>query len=275
MPTLLSKLLTDAKNRWKSIFNEDLRKAGLNWFKVRALKYAPEGKDGIFELKGRKIHFKNGNELLYSLKEIYIDEIYKISFDIPSPYILDCGANIGLSLLYLKELSPSARITAFEPDESNYALLEKNTGDLKNIILLKKAVWKENGTIQFASEGSLSSKIVTEPGSTAISIPAIRLRDYLTETVDFLKLDIEGAEYEVLKDCADKLSLVKNLFIEYHGQFQDLGELNEILGLLNRNQFYYYIREAAETYPTPFVRSENRPTYDLQLNIFGFKSTKN
>jgi len=272
MPTLLSKLLTDAENKWKSILNKDLRKAGLNWFKIRALKYSPEGKEAIFELRGRKIHFKNGSELLYSLKEIYIDEIYKISFDTSSPYILDCGANIGLSLLYLKELFPSARITGFEPDDANYALLEKNTADLENVTILKKAVWKENGTIQFASEGSLSSKIVTAGASSATLIPSIRLRDYLIESVDFLKLDIEGAEYEVLKDCADKLSLVKNLFIEYHGYFKNLHELNEIFDLLNKNNFYYYIKEAAETYPTPFLRQDEKPGYDIQLNIFCFKN---
>jgi FkbM family methyltransferase len=272
MPTLLSKILTDAENKWKSIINKDLKKAGLNWFKVRSLKYSPEGKEGIFELRGRKIHFKNGSELLYSLKEIYIDEIYKIGFDTKTPYILDCGANIGLSILYLKELFPSARITGFEPDDSNFSLLQKNTADLENVTILKKAVWKENGVIQFASEGSLSSKIVSEGESQTISIPSVRLRDYLTEDIDFLKLDIEGAEYEVLKDCGDALSQVKNLFIEYHGHFGTLDQLNEIFFLLRKNHFNYYIREAAESYATPFARNNDRPPYDLQLNIFCFKN---
>lgn len=272
MPTILSKIIADGGRRWKNIFNNELKKADLNWLKVRALKYAEPGKEDVYDLKGRKIHFKNGDELLHSLKEIYVDEIYKIRFDSPTPYIIDCGANIGLSILYLKELSPSARIIGFEPDDTNYALLKKNTAGLENVEAIQKAVWKENGTIQFAGLGSLSSKIVTDNEATTASIPAVRLRDYLTQPVDLLKLDIEGAEYIVIKDCADKLSSVKNLFIEYHGYFQNQDELNEIVSLLSENKFRYYIREAAETYRTPFFRQEKSPNYDIQLNIFCFRN---
>ena len=162
MPTLLSKILTDAENKWKNICNRELKKAGLNCFKVRALKYSPEGKEGVFELRGRKVHFKNGSELLYSLKEIFIDEIYKMSFDTKTPYILDCGANIGLSILYLKELFPSATITAFEPADSNFSQKKKNTASLEKVTILKKAVWKENG-YSIAGEGSLAARLlVTE-----------------------------------------------------------------------------------------------------------------
>jgi len=272
MPSLISKILTDAENRWKSLLNADLKKAGLNWFKVRTLKYSPDGKDSSFDLRGRKIHFKSGKELLYSLKEIYIDETYKINFDTKSPYILDCGANIGLSILYLKERFPGARIIGFEPDDSNFALLQKNVGDLDQVTLVKKAIWKESGTIQFASEGSLSSKIASEGAARTVLIPSARLKDYLTEKVDFLKLDIEGVEYEVLKDSASNLSMVDNLFIEYHGHFQSIDQLNEILMLLRENNFFYYIREAAESYSTPFYRTGPKPPYDLQLNIFCFRN---
>ena len=271
MATILSKIIRDAGNRWKNIMHSDLKKAGLNWMKVRELKYATPGKENAFDLKGRKIFYKNGDELLHSLKEIYIEEIYKIGFDIPDPYILDCGANMGLSVLYLKEHFPLAEIVAFEPDESNFDLLKKNTAGLQYVEIVKKAVWKENGTIQFASEGSLSSKIVSDSGSATLSMPSARLRDYLCEPVDFLKLDIEGAEYEVLRDCADKLHLVQNLFIEYHGLFQQQDQLNEIFQMLRQQGFSYYIKEAADTYPTPFVRDGQKPPYDVQLNIFCFR----
>ena len=271
MATIFSKILRDAGIRWNNIMHSDLKNAGLSWLKVRELKYAAPGKENSFELRGRKIFYRNGVELLHSLKEIYIEEIYKIDFDIPDPYILDCGANMGLSVLYLKERFPLANIVAFEPDDSNFDLLKKNTADLQYVDLVKKAVWKENGTIQFASEGSLSSKIVSDSGSATSSMPSVRLKDYLTEPVEFLKLDIEGAEYEVLRDCSDKLDLVKNLFIEYHGQFEQQDQLNEIFQMLRERRFFYYIKEAANPYPTPFVRSGQKPSYDIQLNIFCFK----
>jgi len=273
MATILSRIWKDTGNKWKKIWNEDLKKADLNWFKVRSLKYSSGNGEHTYPLKGRTIHYRNGLELLHSLMEIYVDEIYKMELQNAAPFILDCGANMGLSVLYLKERHPQATIFAFEPDDQNFALLQKNAGNLAGVKLMKAAVWKENGTIEFASTGTLSSKIVSDGGVNTKSIDAVRLRDLLSRPVDFLKLDIEGAEYEVLKDCADKLSLVQNLFIEYHGHFENQGELNEIFNLLSDNAYKYYIREATECYPTPFFRELRRTDYYVQLNIFCFKTT--
>jgi len=271
MASVLSRINTDVSNRLKRFVNPDLKKADLNWWKMRSLKYSPPNKESVYTLKGRAIHFKNGLELLHSLKEIYVDEIYKIKFETNTPYILDCGANIGLGVLYLKQQYPGATIIAFEPDDSNFSLLQKNTAGLAKVQLVKSAVWNNNGTIQFASTGTLSSKITSGSGGQTQSINAVRLRDQLTQPVDFLKMDIEGAEYDVLMDCAEKLHLVRNLFIEYHGTFDQQNQLNEILNLLSRNSYKYYIREATECYHTPFFREVKRSEYDVQLNIFCFK----
>ena len=274
MSNVLRKMLVDAKNNWQKLANNDLKKAGLTWFKVRALKYNLYKKK-VYSLKGKKVHFKNGVELLYSLKEIFIDDIYKIKFDTEKPYILDCGTNIGLSVLYMKELYPLAEIIAFEPDTVNYSLLERNIDGMNNVRAVKKAVWKETTVLKFDASGTLSGKIITDPSqsaSTVIETEAIRLKDYLDKPIDFLKLDIEGAEYEVLKDCGNKLSMIKNLFIEYHGYFKKINELNEIFNLLQANNFYFYIKEATNLYPTPFYREkEMMGGYEIQLNIFCFK----
>ena len=64
----------------------------------------------------------------------------------PKPFIIDCGANIGLSVIYLKNLYPDAEIVAFEPDEQNFQLLQKNIASFgfKNVEARKEAVWTEN-----------------------------------------------------------------------------------------------------------------------------------
>jgi FkbM family methyltransferase len=272
MSNVLSKLFLDAKNRWKSITNPELKKANLNWLKIRKLKFLYYNKPGVFHLKNRNFHFTNGPELLHSLKEIFVGDIYKIKFDTPAPYIIDCGANMGLSVLYYKHIAPNARIIAFEPDVNNFELLKKNVEGLPEVKILNQAIWKENTTLKFAASGTLSSKIVTDTTAQTINVQAVRLRDYLVEPVDFLKLDIEGAEYEVLKDCGESIKLAKNIFIEYHGHFNTLNQLNEILDLLVRNQFAYYIKEADFVYPTPFFREQTNKMYDVQLNIFCFKN---
>jgi len=272
MGTIFSRILTDARNRLRTITNRDLKKAGLTAFKVRKLKYSTNSRPAQFNLNGQIIHYLSGTELLYSLREIFIDEIYKIKFDKPDPYILDCGANIGLSVFYLKKLYPDARIIAFEPDKSSFSLLKLNSSNLKDVTVLNKAVWKETTKISFASSGTLSSKIVRETSITDTNIvEAIRLKDYLDRPIDLLKLDIEGAEYEVLRDAKESLGIIKNLFIEYHGKFEQNGELNEIFNLLYEAGFVYYIKEASDNYHTPFYREQKERQYDIQLNIFCFK----
>ena len=272
MGSVLSQVVSDVNNRMKSIFNSDLKKANLNWLKIRNLKYSFYNKPGVHQLNGRKIHFNNGIEILHSLKEIFVDDIYKIRFDTPTPYIIDAGANIGLSALYFKQIAPAARVVAFEPDVNNFELLKKNTAGLADIEILKQAVWKENTTLKFAASGTLSSKIVNNAVADTIDIEAVRLKDYLSKPIDLLKLDIEGAEYEVIKDCSDHLKLAKNLFIEYHGHFNTNYQLNELLDILVKNQFSYYIKEADIVYATPFYREDVHRMYDVQLNIFCFRS---
>jgi len=273
MASIISKIISDAGNRLKLITNRNLKKAGLTTLKVRYLKYSTNKTPAQYNLNGQLINYINGPELLYSLKEIFIDEIYKIRFDKADPYIIDCGANIGLSIVYFKQNFPESKIDAFEADESNFRLLQRNVSNLPGVSIFNKAVWKDNTEISFASTGTLSSKIVTDPkDDSSKKIEAIRLRDYLNKPIDLLKLDIEGAEYEVLRDCSEKLSIVKNLFIEYHGKFENSGELTEIFGLLNKIGFTYYIKEASDNHPTPFYRDKGPRQYDVQLNIFCFKN---
>ena len=64
------------------------------------------------------------------------------------------------------------------------------------------------------------------------NVRCVRLNDLLNEEIDFLKIDIEGAELPVLKDCSDNLKNVKNLFVEYHGKYDEMFKLNEILEIL-------------------------------------------
>ena len=101
-----------------------------------------------------------------------------------------------------------------------------------------------------------------------------RLKKYLNKQVDFLKIDIEGAEYEVLIDIKEKLKLVKNIFIEYHSNDLIGIKLNRITQILYEAGFYYYIcPESAPKSPFKYKNIKRRDYY-YQLNIFGFKDNK-
>ena len=103
------------------------------------------------------------------------------------------------------------------------------------------------------------------------TVKCVRLKDLLNEEIDFLKIDIEGAEHAVLKDCSENLKTVRNLFVEYHGVYSEMYKLNEILEILVKNNFRYYIKEGSPIYAKPFFDRNKIGDYDIILNIFAFK----
>ncbi|HZE85437.1 MAG TPA: FkbM family methyltransferase [Puia sp.] len=261
------------RGRLKKLSQDPYRKVNLGWFTLKYYKHLPEGKLRTHLLFGKKLYFYSPAELLHGLEEIFIENLYKQ--ELPGrPYIIDCGANIGLSVIYMKMQSPDAEIIAFEPDEKNFGLLTKNVDSfgLSKVTLRKEAVWKENTMIQFSSQGATTSKIETLDTGNTKEVKAIRLKDFLNRRVDFLKIDIEGAEFDVIKDISAEMHNIGNLFIEYHGAFKQNHELSELLDLIGKNGFSYYIKEASPVYETPFYRHGNANIpYDIQLNIFCFR----
>ncbi len=267
--SLLHNLLLGARsvvNRW---FGNPYAAIGLSAWQIKLLKHLPEGKLRHWHIAGHPLWFRSPGELMHGLKEIFVEKIYEQT--LPSnAYILDCGANIGLSVIYLKRLCPTAQIVAFEPDPANFEMLHRNIQSfrLQHVEIKQAAIWKENTRLTFQSSGSMGSSL-NPAATTGLEVAALRLRDLLDRPVDFLKIDIEGAEYEVIRDAADKLSCVKTLFLEYHGRFDQNQELMEMLEIVRAAGFYFYIREAAPVHPIPFrpQRSGELP-YDVQLNIF-------
>jgi len=266
-------LQKDIKNKVSIIFRNIYKKVGYNFIHVRRIKTLKADKINSYILFSKEVYFKSPFEFLHNLSEIFIEEIYKIELPADA-LIFDCGANIGISVLYLKKRFPQSTIVAFEPDKQNFEILNLNVTsfELKNVELNNTAVWVENTLLSFSNDSSMSSKIENENTiSTASLVKAIRLYDLINQQIDFLKIDIEGAEYKVLMDIETKLHYVQNMFFEYHGSFAQIGELTNIFTILNKHGFKYYIKEATPVYKHPFLRIEKDVPYDVQLNIFCFR----
>lgn len=191
-------------------------------------------------------------------KDIFDRRIYDFDSDRNDPLILDCGSNIGMSILYFKHVYPEARIIAFEPDPTIVPFLKGNLkrNGLDDVTLIEAALSAEAGEGTLHSDGKYSSSLAshTSPDSLAenssFNVPCVRLRDYLREPVDFLKMNIEGAEWAVLADSEDRLHNVEAMVIEYHHLPSLPKTLHKILALLDAHGFDYLINDFdAETNP--------------------------
>lgn len=193
-----------------------------------------------------------------------------------APRVLDCGANIGLVTIYVKRLHPRARVTAFEPDPEVFQTLQANVTrrcKLEDVELVNAAVSVDSAdAVSFQSEGLDSGRLGRAlAGAAEITVRTSRLREWLTEPVDLLKLDIEGAELAVLEDCQDRLHLVKNLFVEYHSFKEEPQEIDRLITILRDSGFRldFHSERLARS---PFLGPEVYLGMDAQLNIFARRS---
>jgi FkbM family methyltransferase len=193
-------------------------------------------------LLGYEIVFNSYPEFIELFEEIFIDKVYHFTCSSQSPMIIDAGSNIGLSVLYFKHCYPASKIIAFEAEASNLALLQENitTNALSDIILVRGALtYGRDGSVVIATQDSgLQWSMKRTDAAHHQHTTALLLSDYVDETVDLLKLDIEGSETDVLNDLIEtgKIRLIRNIVCEFH-QNPSGWSLRELLETLTRHGF--------------------------------------
>ena len=143
----------------------------------------------------------------------------------PGSPIIDAGANIGASTVYLARKFPDSKVIALEPERENFALLEKNTSSLRNVNCIRKALWHEQtsmnlfdpsgGTIAFSVSGVGLEGSPTGQNVDCVTIESL-CNQFEIDSIGFLKLDIEGAEKQVLENSAGWMDRVQILAVELH-----------------------------------------------------------
>ncbi|WP_176132746.1 FkbM family methyltransferase [Salegentibacter holothuriorum] len=238
-------------------------------------KTSPRYTRKIIQFEDQEIIVPDVASFNFMKKEIFENEVYKFSTHELSPYIIDGGANIGLSTIYFKKLFPNSKIIGFEPDPSIFEILKKNIRkfNFQNIELVNKGLWNVKKELEFWSEGADAGLIIEKKDSkkTTTKIETTSLNDYLTCQVDFLKLDIEGAETVVLKDIQPNLGKIKRIFVEYHSFVNQPQSIDEILRILIEAGFRLHINAPGLSSQSPFVKLNTYNNMDMQLNIYGFK----
>lgn len=199
----------------------------------------------IFDYRVTGYDFKSLNYLFY---EKFVDQEYFFATDSRRPFIIDCGSHIGMSILYFKRLYPRAQIIGFEPAPDTFRLLTENIQQnaLKDITVFNKAVGNKEEKMKFFGDDSLTASLLEgrETKKSATEVDVVRLSNYIDRTVDFLKLDVEGAEGMVLEDLdsSKKLPLIKQMIIEYHHHVdRGVDTFSRFLKILEDNNLGYQL----------------------------------
>jgi len=149
-----------------------------------------------------------------------------------------------MAAIYFKHIHPKSEIMIFEPDPEALPLLKKNieTNGLKNITIYPLGLSDRETEVSLENSGTDGAKIGTA-GNGDNKIKLDKLSSYINRGIDFLKLNIEGEETAVLKDLAEsgKISMVKEICIEWHSFASQNQNLGELLNTLERNGFKYLI----------------------------------
>ena len=250
-------------------------------FKMKRLQYRPRYTPCETTLLDRPTRIVDAASFLSAYRAIFENEIYAFEPANDRPTIIDGGANVGLATLYWKNKWPKADITAFEPDPQVFEVLEWNCEQHghTDVNLIQRGLWSEDTTLQFQPDGADAGHLKEDPSpmtgekaqDDAVSVPVVRLRPYLGQSIDLLKLDIEGAETEVLLDCEGALDAVEHLFVEYHSYIDQEQQIDEVLRVLRRAGFRIHIQPELVA-DKPFTQRLDSYGMDHRLNIFAYRN---
>jgi FkbM family methyltransferase len=225
------------------------------------------------EILGMQVSFFEWRTLHLLFDEIFLNLSYAFDPGHQSPRIIDAGGNIGMATLWFSLKFPNARITTVEPDPVTFELLKANIADnhLDRVTPLQVALADTAGSIEFFVDpdkpGSLTNSAdVLRMSGNPVTVPAMRLSDLVDGPVDLLKLDVEGAELEIVGEMASSgaLSDVLAIAMEYHHHIDpNVDRLSEMLGMLERNGFAYKI--SASPIPAPLDQLSSTGFQDVSI----------
>ena len=217
-----------------SKIKRDTNKRGFIYLKPKGL---------LHTIKIRK-NFIDKEVVHYVLQDQYHlpPALAKISLN---PVILDLGSNIGLTIVHMKHIYPTAKIIGYEMNTENYLIAKRNTKFYDDVILVNTAVWIEDNTVKYRNTANYDSfaiqnGIPKKDADELIEVPSLKLasiiKNHNLTHIDYLKMDIEGAEKAILEsEDLSWMDKVGAMNIEMH--LDPNNDLNEFIAIIENRGF--------------------------------------
>ncbi|MFC7070955.1 FkbM family methyltransferase [Halobaculum lipolyticum] len=156
---------------------------------------------------------------------------------------IDVGGHIGSHTVSMRDaVGKTGEVFVFEPHPESSSLIEKtiNENGWSNVEVFEKCLSETVGEVQLSeTDGNTSCSSVDRSNDGDYTVEAIRLSEFLTDrgvqSVDVLKIDIEGAEIEVIRDLDGSLDRIEAIVLELHRHQLSASELSEIYTILDRD----------------------------------------
>jgi FkbM family methyltransferase len=192
--------------------NQSCRRAGIHTYRLRGSEI--------------QIALRHGTLDNTAFTEVFVHKDYlppapvaEVIASLASPRILDLGANIGAYALWALARDPTSRILSVEADPHNAAML-RTARDLNpgaSWELLEAAATNAPGTVSFAAGHEMGSHIARAEDQETIMVEAVDALPLLDDC-DIAKIDIEGAEWEIISDQRLRGCEVRAIVVEYHAR---------------------------------------------------------
>ena len=184
----------------------------------------------------------------WTFQEIFVERVYDEVVDTVGDCntILDLGANIGLASLFFSACFPKSELLCVEANKSTFTLLEKNLRPLVEegrAVTRHAAAWSSDGFVEGVDDpvptrfSRFQVRAALEPETSLdnvpAQIPAVSIGTLLDhrkwDTVDLVKIDIEGAEVQLFANDTSWLDRVNCIAVEFHDDTQERSGWPDIL----------------------------------------------
>lgn len=174
----------------------------------------------------------------------YLDTDYSVR---NTDVIIDIGANIGTYTVWSSQKAKRGRVYAYEPDINNFVLLKRNIKEnhCRNVEINRLAVSKKSGDITLFTQpesNNVNHSLYSDGYGEEVMVPSTTLEEIISDhdlkIVDVLKIDAEGAEYDILLNAKKKtLQKIQHIYLEYHDYIDHGHRVDELVTCLESAGF--------------------------------------